>query len=85
MPLHEPPLSCPIHDRDVIYNERASFVGYLLVTYGRDRFLEASRTRVRSTSRALEYVADYQGVYGKSFAELASEWRGWVESGATGP
>jgi hypothetical protein len=85
VPLDDPPASCTILDRDVIYNERASFVGYLLETYGRDRFLEASATRVRSTSRALEYVADYQGIYGKTFAELAAEWRAWVEGGATGP
>jgi hypothetical protein len=85
VPLDDPPPSCTIRDRDVIYNERASFVGYLLSTYGRDRFLEASATRARSTSSALEYVADYQGVYGKSFAQLASEWRAWVESGAVGP
>ena len=85
VPLDDPPPSCTIQDRDVIYNERASFVGYLLATYGLDRFLEASATRVRSTRRAPEYVADYEGVYGKTFAELASEWRDWVEGGATGP
>ena len=83
-PLDAPPADCTILERDVIYNERASFVGYLLRTYGRDRFLAASPTHARAPGPASEATADYQAVYGKPFAELIGDWLAWVRGGATG-
>jgi hypothetical protein len=58
-------------DPDVAYELWAGFVDYLITTYGWDSFhaLYASGTGRAPGS------ANYQGVYGKSFGELANEWR----------
>ena len=74
VPLDNPPADCTIVARDVVYNERASFVGYLIGTYGLDRFLEVSGQVVAFRRPTLYFIADYEGVYGKSFATLLAEW-----------
>lgn len=84
VPVDNPPADCTIVSRDVIYNERASFTGYLLDTYGQARFLAGSPTRVRVAHSTLGQIADYEAIYGKSFARLLAEWLTWVRSGATG-
>lgn len=66
---------CRTTTRDVIYDEWASFVEYLLGTYGRERLDAAYRA---STGRAAG-SANYRGVYGKSLAELEAEWIAWLE------
>lgn len=65
---------CRTTTRNNIYNQWASFVEYLIVTYGRDRLDAAYRS---STGRPAG-SSDYRGVYGKSLAELEREWRAWV-------
>lgn len=85
VPLDDPPADCTVPRRDVIYNERASFVGYLIDRYGFDRLLAASGTEVPASGGSLEQVADYQAVYGQSFAQLIADWLAWVRAGGTGP
>lgn len=58
-------------DSDTAYELWAGFVDYLATTYGWDRF---NALYVSGRGRA-PGSADYQGIYGKSFGELASEWR----------
>lgn len=72
--LDNPPADCTIAGRDIIYNERASFVGYLIDRYGLDAFLLASGTSVPLRRPTLAYIADYEAVYGKSLTTLLDEW-----------
>jgi hypothetical protein len=74
VPLDDPPADCTIAGRDVIYNERASFVGFLIDRYGMDRFLEASDTAVPTQRANTPFIADYERVYGKPLAVLLDEW-----------
>lgn len=77
------PLSNGWHNTDeqnTIYAEWASFVDFLIATYGRAAFdkLYASGHDV-STGRA-----DYAGVLGKDIATLESDWRAAMAGGAQG-
>lgn len=58
-------------DSDTAYELWAGFVDYLATTYGWDKF---NALYVSGCGRA-PGSADYQGIYGKSFSELAREWR----------
>lgn len=80
--LDNPPADCTILRRDVIYNQRASFVGYLIATYGLDRLLAASATGLRAPGSSLGVVAEYEAVYGKGFAQLIEDWLAWVRAAA---
>lgn len=82
--LDVPLTDCTIVQRDVVYNERASFVGYLIAIYGMDRFLAASATRLPAPGSSSAFSADYTSVYGKSFAALSAEWLNWVRAGHSG-
>lgn len=58
------------------YELWASFVDYLLQTYGAFTYRDLySSGRGRSLGSA-----DYQGVLGKSLDELADDWRAWINS-----
>lgn len=81
--LDVPLTDCTIVQRDTVYNERASFVGYLIMTYGMDRFLAASATRLPAPGSSL-LMADYASIYGKSFTALSAEWLAWVRAGKNG-
>ncbi len=62
-------------DLDVAYDMWAGFVDYLAGTYGWDKFnllYQSGRGRAPGS-------ADYQGVYGKSFKELAAEFYATLE------
>ena len=83
VPLDNPPADCTIRSRDVIYNERASFAGYLIEAYGRDRLIAASATSVRAPWSSLGSVADYKRIYGKEFGALVEEWLSKVRAGGT--
>ena len=83
VPLDNPPADCTIRSRDVIYNERASFTGYLIEAYGRDRLIAASGTSVRVPESSLGSLADYERIYGKRFDVLVEEWLSRVRAGAT--
>lgn len=65
---------CRTTTRNNIYNQWASFVEYLVTTYGRER-LDAA---YRSSSGRPAGSSDYQGVYGKPLAELEREWLAWL-------
>lgn len=58
-------------DSDTAYEVWAGFVDYLTTTYGWEKFnalYVSGRGRYHGS-------ADYQGIYGKSFTQLADEWR----------
>lgn len=65
---------CRTTTRNTIYDQWASFVEYLHLTYGRAR-LDAA---YRSSSGRPAGSADYRGVYGKPLAALEREWRAWA-------
>ena len=65
---------CRTTTRNSIYDEWASFVDFLLKRNGED----ALAALYRSSTGRKAGTANYQGVYGKSFAELEAEWRAWV-------
>ncbi len=66
---------CRTTTRNVLYDEWASFVEYLILTYGRESF---DHLYVSSTGRA-PGSSDYQGVYGKTLAQLETEWMAWLD------
>ena len=73
--------------RDTLYTEYASFVGFLIDTYGLERFEELADT-IATVAIAIRpgpptptpaqasrpSTPDYQAVYGRSFEELEQEW-----------
>lgn len=65
---------CRTTTRNVIYDQWASFVEYLDVSYGRDR-LDAA---YRSSSGRPAGSSDYRSVYGKPLPQLEREWREWA-------
>lgn len=65
---------CRTSTRNFIYDQWASFVEYLLITYGRER-LDA--VYADSTGRPAG-SANYLGVYGKSLEQLESDWVAWL-------
>lgn len=67
---------CRTTTRNNIYNQWASFIEYLTLSYGREK-LDAA---YRSSSGRPAGSADYRRVYGKPLAELEREWRAWVET-----
>jgi len=73
------PLATPYNGHDVqemnqLYYQWASFVEFLLETYGRESLdaLYVTGQQQRPGS------ADYVGVYGKDLATLEQEWRAWL-------
>jgi hypothetical protein len=65
---------CRTTTRNDMYNQWASFVDYLLTTYGREKLDAVYRD---STGRPAG-SANYLGVYGKRLADLESEWVDWL-------
>jgi hypothetical protein len=66
----------PISDMNKLYYQWASFVEFLIETYGREAF-----DRLYLTGQNAPGSADYPGVYGKSFETLEAEWRAWAPGG----
>jgi hypothetical protein len=60
---------------NALYYEWASFVEFLVNTYGREQF-----DRVYVSGGGAIGAADYQGVYGKPLAALQQEWLAWIDS-----
>jgi len=58
---------------NTLYYQWASFVDFLIATYGRERF-----DQLYVTGRSAPGSADYQGVYGKPLDELEREWVAWL-------
>lgn len=67
---------CRTTTRNSIYDQWASFFEYLLVTYGRDKI---DAVYVDSRGRA-PGSANFQGVFGKSLAELEADWITWLSN-----
>jgi hypothetical protein len=65
---------CRRTTRNAAYTGWASFVDFLIVTYGRDRFDKLYRSRNGRDAGS----ADYSEVYGKSLEVLDQEWRAWL-------
>ena len=61
----------------VAYPEAASFVKFLIDTYGKGKFLRAYRTLRGSSDESVQQqnVEDLQGIYGKSLEELNKRWK----------
>lgn len=64
---------CRTTTRNNIYNQWASFVEFLVGTYGREKLDAAYRS---STGRPAG-SSDYRGVFGKPLAELEQDWIAW--------
>ena len=62
-----------VNGQNAMYYQWASFVEFLISTYGRAAF-----DRVYMTGEGAPGSADYQGVYGKDITVLEQEWRAWV-------
>lgn len=66
---------CRTGTRNSAYTGWASFVDFLITTYGRERF-----DAVYQTGRGRDPgSSDYAGIYGKSITELDAEWRTWLQ------
>jgi hypothetical protein len=73
IPLGESYVGRPIADMNQLYYQWASFVEFLVETYGREPF-----DRLYVTGQGAPASSDYLGVYQKPFAELEAEWKAWV-------
>lgn len=60
---------------NALYYEWASFVEFLVGTYGRAQF-----DQVYSSGGSAVGAANYEGVYGKPLAELEREWLAWIDA-----
>jgi hypothetical protein len=59
---------------NALYYQWASFVEYLIKTYGREQF-----DRLYVSGNGAPGSADYAGVYGKGLDVLEREWSAWVD------
>jgi hypothetical protein len=73
IPLGQSYVGLPLSDMNKLYYQWASFVEFLIETYGRDQF-----DRLYVTGSSLPASSDYLGVYGKPFEQLEAEWLAWV-------
>jgi len=60
----------------VAYPEAASFVKYLIDTYGKDKFLQAYYQLLNSGSKQVQEknIEKLTNIYGKSLNELKKQW-----------
>jgi hypothetical protein len=65
---------CRTTTRTVAYTGWASFVDFLIATYGREQF----DALYRSGQGRAPGSADYAGIYGKPLDALDQEWREWL-------
>ena len=68
----------------VAYPEAASFVKFLIDTYGKDKFLKAYRTLRNSNDKSTQQqnAEALQGIYEKSLSQLKAEWQAAFASSA---
>jgi hypothetical protein len=59
---------------NTLYYQWASFVEFLINTYGREKF-----DQLYVTGASNPGSSDYAGVYGKSLAALEQEWIAWID------
>jgi hypothetical protein len=64
----------------VAYPEAASFVKFLIDTYGRDKFLQAYGRLKNSGDREVQArnVAELAAIYGQSLSQLRNAWEAWL-------
>ncbi len=75
IPLATSYVGRPISDMNTLYYEWASFVEFLLETYGRDKF-DALYVSGGGTPGAATYAA----IYDKGLPQLEEEWLAWLAS-----
>lgn len=73
LPLATSYVGRPISDMNTLYYEWASFVEFLIKSYGRERF-----DNLYLSGDSAPGSADYQGIYGQSLDQLEAAWRAWV-------
>ncbi|MBP1468663.1 hypothetical protein EYB53_023315 [Candidatus Chloroploca sp. M-50] len=76
LPLGISYVGLPISDMNKLYYQWASFVEYLIETYGREAF-----DALYVTGQGQPGSADYVGTYGRNFDELEAAWKAWVLQG----
>ena len=69
---------CRTTTRNTAYTGWASFVDFLISTYGRERF----DALYRSSPKRAPGAADYAGIYGKDLNALDQAWRAWLKRGS---
>jgi hypothetical protein len=75
-PWHEDAGPECLDERDRVYAQWGSFLGYLVDTYGWQdayRLFRAPRPTVQG-DQVISYPPDYEGVYGKSLNQLEHDW-----------
>ena len=73
--LHESYVGLPVSDMNKLYYQWASFVEFLIDTYGRESF-----DRLYVSGAGDPGSADYTGVYQKGLPELEQEWSAWIDT-----
>ncbi|NJO04301.1 MAG: hypothetical protein HC876_01495 [Chloroflexaceae bacterium] len=73
LPLATPYQGRPIADMNKLYYQWASFVEFLIETYGRERLDALATTGTRAPGSG-----DYSGIYGKGLDVLEQEWLVWL-------
>jgi hypothetical protein len=65
-----------LRHRDILYTEWASFLGYLMESYGEEKLqaLTLPPARQVNENEVVLEPPDYEGVYGMSLEELEEEW-----------
>lgn len=74
-PWQNPGKDC-LARRDKVYSEWASFLGYLIRSYGWVKAYQLFRTPPpkQQEGQEIHFPPDYEGIYGKSLNQLESEW-----------
>jgi hypothetical protein len=72
-PLAQTYAGLGVNAQNAMYYQWASFVEFLISTYGRESF-----DRIYMAGKGAPGSADYQGVYGKDISVLDQEWQAWV-------
>jgi hypothetical protein len=76
-------LSDCLDQRDILYTQWASFVGYLGDTYGWEAFVElmaSAISEVNDEGVISPNPTDYEGVYGKTLDDLEAEWLAQIQA-----
>lgn len=62
--------------RGDVYSEVGAFVGFLIDTYGKDKFIQAYKSLENSRDKKIhkKNITILQQLYRKSLAELEKEW-----------
>lgn len=74
-----------LDQRDILYTQWASFVGYLADTDGWEAFvglLASAASEVNEEGVILPNPTDYEGVYGKTLTDLEADWLAQIQAGS---